>query len=93
MGNITTEDAFKLKGYLQKLCDYLCAHYEELEIIKDMTDESFMTDIDIMCKEHEDAMAAKEAYILECVQKMAEQDTEIEEKEALIGEKDAEIAA
>ena len=92
LGNITTEDALKLKGYLQKLCDYLCAHYEELEVIKDMTDESFMTDIDIMCKEHEDAMAAKQAYILECVQKMAEQDAEIAEKDEQIAEKDELIA-
>lgn len=92
LGNITIEDALKLKRNLQKLCDYLSKHHKELEGMPDMTDESFMTDIDIMCKEHEDAMAAKEAYILDCVRKMAEQDAEIAEKNAAIEEKAAELA-
>ena len=65
LGNITMEDALKLKRYLHKLCDYLSAHYKELEGMPDMTDESFMTDIDIMCKEHEEAMEKLEARIRE----------------------------
>lgn len=65
LGNITREDALRLKGNLQKLCDYLSKHHKELEGMRDMTDESFMTDIDIMFKKHEEAMAAKDKRIEE----------------------------
>ncbi len=56
LGNITLEDSLKLRRYLMRLCDYLSKHHKELEGMRDMTDESFMTDIDILCKEHEDAI-------------------------------------
>lgn len=92
MGNITMEDALKLKCYLHKLCEYLCAHYEELEVIKDMTDESFMTDIDIMCKEYEDAIEEKIAYIVECEKTMEEQNKSIAEYEKTMEEQNKSIA-
>lgn len=60
LGNITIEDALKLKRYLHKLCDYLSSVHKELKGMKDMTDESFMTDVDIMCEEHEKAMVEKD---------------------------------
>ncbi len=44
-----------------------------------MTDESFMTDIDIMCKEHEEAMAEKDKLI-------TEKDAKIKELEKMIRE-------
>lgn len=68
--NITIEDALKLKRYLQKLCDYLSKHHKELEGMRDMTDESFMTDIDIICKEHEERVEKLESA-------MAQKDIEI----------------
>ena len=73
LGNITIEDALKLKRYLRKLCDYLSRHYEELKGMSDMTDESFMTDIDIMCEEHEKAMAEKDVQLAEQSSQLAEQ--------------------
>lgn len=73
LDNITIEDALKLKRYLRKLCDYLSRHYEELKGMSDMTDESFMTDIDIMCEEHEKAMAEKDVQLAEQSSQLAEQ--------------------
>lgn len=61
--NITIEDALKLKRYTQKLCDYLYANHKELGVLKDMTDESFMTDIDILCKEHEEEIVKRDKTI------------------------------
>ena len=56
-GNITREDAYKLRRYTQKLWEYLKAHTKELEGVEDMTDESFMTDIDILCEDYEKKIA------------------------------------
>ena len=63
----------KLKRYLRKLCGYLSRHYDELKGMSDMTDESFMTDIDIMCEEHEKAMAEKDVQLAEQSSQLAEQ--------------------
>ncbi len=52
VGNITTEDAYKLRRYTQQLWEYIQTHTEELKGVEDMTDESFMTDIDILCEEY-----------------------------------------
>ena len=60
VGNITMEDALKLKRYTQTLYDYLYSQYNETEDFDDMTDESYMTDIDIICKDYEEALAAKD---------------------------------
>ena len=38
-----------------------------------MTDESFMTDIDILCKEHEEAMAEKDKKLVEQDEKLIKQ--------------------
>ena len=40
--------------YLYK---HIYSHYEEIEVLNDMTDESLMLDIDIIEKEHEQEMA------------------------------------
>lgn len=50
LGNIELEDAVKLKKYLIALRQYLSRYHKELEAMKDMTDESFMTDVDILCE-------------------------------------------
>lgn len=39
----------------------------------DMTDESFMTDIDILCKNHEEAMAKKDEQIARQAEQIAQQ--------------------
>lgn len=51
LGNLTVEDAFKLRTYVDTLWRYLYKHHKELEGFRDMTDESFMTEADIICKE------------------------------------------
>ncbi|MGN1179879.1 MAG: hypothetical protein ACI4SD_01605 [Suilimivivens sp.] len=53
MGNITFQDAQKLKRYTHKLYEHIYAHYKEMEELNEMTDESLMLDIDIIEKRHE----------------------------------------
>jgi Na+/phosphate symporter len=67
-GNITQDDARKLKRLTHKLYEHIYAHYKELEEVTDMTDESLMLDIDIIEKEHEKELAKV----------VAEKDKEIE---------------
>ena len=86
LGNITIEDALKLKRYLRKLCDYLSRHYEELKGMSDMTDESFMTDIDIMCEEHEKAMAEKDVRLAEQSSQLAEQSSQLAKQSSQLAE-------
>lgn len=78
IGNITMDDARKLKRLTHKLYEHIYSHYEEMEDLNDMTDESLMLDIDIIEKQHE----------LE----LAEKDNIISEKDSIIAEKDREIA-
>ena len=79
LGNIEQEDAFKLKRYLKSLCRYLGKHHKELEVMSDMTDESFMTDADIICETYEKKLAekdeqmAKQSEIIEQLQHQIEQ--------------------
>lgn len=53
LGNITDLDAQKLKGYVQRLYEHIYSHYEGMEEINNMTDESFMTEIDIIAEKYE----------------------------------------
>lgn len=82
-GNITMDDARKLKRLTHRLYQHIYSHYEEMEVLNDMTDESLMLDIDIIEKEHEAELMQKDQII--------------SEKEKLIcqiqAEKDAEIAS
>ena len=79
LGNIEQEDAFKLKRYLKSLCRYLGKHHKELEAMRDMTDESFMTDADIICETYEKKLAekekemAKQSAMIEQLQQQIEQ--------------------
>lgn len=59
LGNITLDDARKLKRLTHKLYEQIYSHYDEMEALNDMTDESLMLDIDYIEKEHEQALAAK----------------------------------
>ena len=78
IGNITTEDAYKLKLYVDMLWRYLLKHHKELEAFGDMTDESFMTEADIICErlhKAEDLLKEKDS-------ELQEKDSELQEREA-----------
>jgi hypothetical protein len=79
-GNITMEDARKLYTYTQMLYHHIYSRYEELEDVSDMTDESFMTEVDIIYEE---------IHKLEAV--IEEKDSELEEKDSELEQKDSEI--
>ncbi len=55
LGNITTADEQKLKHYTLLLCEYLYRNTDSdgLEVLRDMTDHSLMTEVDILCEEYE----------------------------------------
>ena len=80
IGNITTEDAYKLKLYVDMLWRYLLKHHKELEAFGDMTDESFMTEADIICERLHKAEDL-----------LKEKDSELQEKDSELHEKDAEL--
>lgn len=99
LGNIEQEDAFKLKRYLESLCRYLGKHHKELEAMRDMTDESFMTDADIICETYEKKLAEKDEKLAEkneeladTYEKLAEKDEKLAEKNEKLAEKDKEMA-
>ena len=58
LGNITADDARKLKSLTHRLYQHIYSHYEEMEALNDMTDESLMLDIDIIEKKHEEEIAS-----------------------------------
>ncbi len=86
-GNITVDDAIKLRMLAHKLYQHIYSHYEEMEAMNEMTDESLLLDVEIMQKEHEKAMAQKDKEIADL---KAEKDEEIA---ALKAQKNDEIAA
>ena len=53
LGNITAEDAQRLRRLTHKLYRHIYANYKEMEVLNEMTDESLMLDIDIILKEYE----------------------------------------
>jgi uncharacterized protein (DUF3084 family) len=92
LGNITEDDARKLKRQTHKLYAYIYAHYSEMEELNEMTDESLMLDIDIIEKRHEQELAKKDEEIAEGKKAIAKRDEEIAKKEKTIAKKDEEIA-
>ena len=64
-GNITLDDSRKLKRLTHRLYEHIYSHYEEMEDLNDMTDESLMLDIDIIEKQHEMELAKKDKIIAE----------------------------
>jgi hypothetical protein len=77
-GNITVDDSRLLRCYTQKLYDHIYSHYEEMEELNEMTDESFMVDYEIFMKERDEALAKKDAVLAEMNAALAEKDAEIE---------------
>ena len=81
VGNITMDDARRLKRLTHKLYEHIYSHYQEMEELNEMTDESLMLDIDIIEKEHEKELAEKEKEIAEKDKSIAEKDKSIAELE------------
>lgn len=63
LGNITMDDARRLRRLTHRLYEHIYSHYEEMEELNEMTDESLMLDIDLIEKEHEQELAKKDAEI------------------------------
>ena len=82
LGNITDADAVKLKRYTQMLCEYLYVNTdaEGMEVLRKMTDQSFMTDVDVLCDKLEAAEEKLEAAEkkAEAAEKKGKQDAIIE---------------
>ena len=89
LGNITAEDAQRLRRLTHKLYRHIYAHYKEMEVLNEMTDESLMLDIDIILKEYEQKY---QQMMEEGRRVLASQKAEIADKEAEIADKEAEIA-
>lgn len=85
-GNITVDDARKLRGLTHRLYRHIYSHYEELEEINEMTDESLLLDIEIVEKRRERELAEKNTII-------ANKDKAIANKDKVIANKNSEIAA
>lgn len=94
-GNITREDAHKLYTYTQLLYHQIYSHYEELEDVSDMTDESYMTEVDIIYEEiHklEGVIEEKDTALAEQATALAEKDTALAEQARRIAELERQLA-
>jgi hypothetical protein len=94
-GNITREDAHKLYTYTQTLYHQVYSRYDELEEVSDMTDESYMTEVDIIYEEiHrlEAEISKKDTALAENATALAENAAALAEKDSTIAEKDARIS-
>lgn len=85
LGNLTVSDAQLLISYTQKLYDHLYSHYEEMEDITNMTDESFMTDADLIVK------GCEEKFARQLAEKDAIHQKELAEKDQLIASLQAQL--
>jgi hypothetical protein len=83
IGNITMADAIKLKRLTHQLYDHIYSHYEEMEEINMLSDQSLMFDIDYMEERHEKEIA----------QIISLKDAEITEKNSEIALLKAQLAA
>jgi len=97
LGNITQSDARKLKRYTHKLYEHIYSHYEEMEELNEMTDESLMLDIDIIEKEHEQQLAEKDREFEQIVNEkdnaLKEKDSALRAQNDALKEKDSQILA
>ena len=92
LNNITTDDARRLKQLTHRLYQHIYSHYDEMEVLNVLTDESLILDIDIIEKKHEEEIAAiiaeKDAEIKALKDEFAKQQvlSLLEEIEALKAE-------
>ena len=92
IGNISVNDAYRLRHLTKLLYDDIYAHYAEMEELNDMTDESLLLDIDIIEKQYEEALAKLDSALAEKDSALAEKDSALAEKDSALAEKDSEIA-
>ena len=81
LGNISMDDGRRLRNLTKKLYDYIYAHYAEMEVLNEMTDESLLLEYDIIEKEHEKALAEKDRVIQEKDNALQEKDNALQEKD------------
>ena len=88
LNNITIDDARKLKRLTHKLYEHIYSHYDEMEVLNDMTDESLMLDIDYIEKEYEEKIDAVKRNLESTKQRLedAEQKLENTEQERIYAE-------
>ncbi len=75
-------DGKRLLRLTHKLYEHIYAHYEELEELSEMTDESLILDVDIWIKERDEEIERVKAEVTAEV--TAKKDAEIKEKDAEI---------
>ena len=94
-GNITMDDASRLKNLTIALYRHLYANYEEMEDLNDMTDESLILEYDIFLKKHNiesldetvEWIEEQRKYIEEQGKYIEEQSKNIEERNKYIEER------
>ncbi len=82
LGNITMEDAIRLRRLTHQLYDHIYSHYEEMEEINMLSDQSLMFDIDYMEERHEKELKEKDDIILQKNAEIIKKDAKITELEA-----------
>ena len=92
LGNISIDDARRLRNLTKKLYDHIYAHYEEMEVLNEMTDESLLLEYDIIEKEHEKALAEKDKIIQEKDDALHEKDSALQASMLEIQHLKAELA-
>ena len=78
------DDGRRLRNLTKKLYDHIYAHYSELEVLNEMTDESLLLEYDIIEKEHEKALAEKDKVIQEKDNALQEKDNALQEKDGAL---------
>ena len=86
LGHIEQSDADKLLRLTHQLYKHIYAHYDEMEVLNEMTDESLMLDIDIIEKKYEEKFAKAN-------KELAEQKQLLSQKNQILSDQAAEIAA
>lgn len=95
LGNITHGDCRRLKRLTLKLYEHIYAHYEELEVVTNMTDESLILDVEILEAELEQKIEERlkqeiKQEMKQAVEQAVEQTLALKDKE--LADRDAEIA-
>ena len=95
VGNITVWDARRLKRCTHKLYKEIYSHYEEMEELNEMTDESLILDVDIVEKQIEELekrVAEKEKRLAEVEKQAAEAEKQAAEAEKQAAEAEKQVA-
>jgi chromosome segregation ATPase len=90
MGNISYSDAASLRNFTEILYNQIYYNqYEELEEMDAMTDESYMTDIDLIIKEQDEKWGE---VVRERMEELQQLNAELADKKAELADKDVELA-